>query len=455
MVSKAEKIYVFEEFRLEPDKRALHRVNGSDEQIRLSNRPFQVLLYLLENRERFVGREELLEKFWDGREVYDTALTKAVGAVRKALNEPPENPRFIETRWAEGYRFIGNVEEQPVYLEIERTRKVRLVIEEDSEPAATDDFPQAVSRNNLKVSNLKLQTARARFFTRGRTVAAVCGILALILLFYTLIRPPASALQTKPASFNSIAVLPLKNLSGIADRDIFVDGMTESLISSFSKIKGLKVISRNSSAAFKDKAAPPHEIAERLGVTTYLEGNYRESGDKIRVDVRLVNAEDGEILWDDNYEKSLGDVFAIQDEIARSVTTKLRLKLSSAEEQQIVKRQTSNIEAYQNYVKGRYFWKKKTPEDLETARRFFEKAIALDPDYALAYAGIASYYSTGIWYADFPPAEATKNAQAMAAKVFEIDAQSPEAHNLRAKLAELEWDWETCRHEYEKAIELN
>ncbi|HEY0458589.1 MAG TPA: tetratricopeptide repeat protein [Pyrinomonadaceae bacterium] len=472
MISKAEKIYIFEEFRLEPDKRMLNRVNGSVEQIRLSNLPFQVLLHLIENRDRFVSRNELLDKFWNGRDVYDTALTKAVGAVRKALGEPSENPRFIETRWAEGYRFIGAVEEQPVYMEFERTREVKFVIEEEynAESHETKSVPAALAgglpavdiqeskigiQNKSQISDLKLQTAGSRFFTRRRAAAIVCFISATLIvcgLKYSLTQP----VSTKPAPTNSIAVLPLKNLSGNTERDIFVDGMTESLISSLSKIKGLKVISRNSSFSFKDKPAKPHEISEQLGVATYLEGNFRESGDKIRVEVRLVNAESGEILWSaDDYERRLGDVFEIQDDIARSVATELRLKLTTAEQERVVRRQTNNVEAYQNYVKGRYFWKKKTRDDLEKARRFFNAAIALDPNYALAYAGLADYYISGIWYADFPAEEASNKAEALIAKALELDDQSAEAHRLRAKLAERAWDWETCRREYQKAIEIN
>ncbi|MBS1795266.1 MAG: tetratricopeptide repeat protein [Acidobacteria bacterium] len=439
MTPEAEKIYVFEEFRLEPNKRALFRLNGRAEPIRLANRPFQVFLYLIENRDRFVGRAELLEKFWDGRDVYDTALTKAVGAVRKALGEPPENPRFIETRWAEGYRFIGAVEEQPVYLEIERTREVKVIIEE-SEPAAPAVLPETA--------------APRRSVRRFLTVSA--ALLLIGLAVFVLMRDRAGSFESRAAPLDSIAVLPLKNLSGNPDREIFVDGMTESLISALSKIKGLRVISRNSSFVFKDKNAAPPEIAAQLGVKAYLEGNYRESGDRIRVEVRLVSAATGEILWTgDNDERRPGDIFDIQDDIARSVATRLRLRLNAADEQRVNRRQTNNVEAYQNYVKGRFFWKKKTPEALEKSRRFFEAAIALDPRYALAYAGLAEYYLTGIWYANFRPAEALQNAKKAAAKVSAIDDELPEAHKLKAVIAGLEWDWATCRRELEKAVELD
>lgn len=466
MALETGKNYVFEEFRLETEKRMLIRRGG--EQIRLANRPFQVLFYLIENRDRIVSRNELLEKFWDGREVYDLAVTKCVGAIRKALDEPHENPRFIETRWAGGYRFIGNVEEQPAFrssfVEIEKTREVKLILEESNENGTLSDTEtrgrgdaEKNPSNKLesKISNLKLQTMNRRVAAspRRRVLTIAAGaVLVLAVGAFVLSRYQ----QNKPAPIRSIAVLPFKNLSSNPNGEIFTDGMTESLIGSLSRIEGLKVISRNSVSVFKGKDADPRKIAEKLGIETFIEGNVRENGGRIRVEVRLVNAENGEILWSgDDYDRAVGDVLEIQDEIARSVATRLRLKLTSADEQHLTKRQTNNPEAYQAFVKGRYFWKKKDAENLEKARKFFEEAIRLDPNYALAYAGLADYYLTGIWYADFAPIEATKNAKTAVAKVLEIDDQLPEAHTARARIAETEWDWETYGKELEKALELN
>ncbi|HSK73715.1 MAG TPA: winged helix-turn-helix domain-containing protein [Pyrinomonadaceae bacterium] len=182
------KIYLFEEFRLEPEKRVLIRNDG--EQIRLANRPFQILLYLIENRDRLVKRDELLEKFWDGRDVYDTALTKAVGAIRRGLEENPENPRFIETRWTEGYRFIGKIEEQPAsppsFVEIEKTREVRLVIEdsnENGEPLREKTIPARTTKQLNPNPRFRLKTA----------AAAVGLILVIILSAFVFLRPQQKA----------------------------------------------------------------------------------------------------------------------------------------------------------------------------------------------------------------------------------------------------------------------
>lgn len=272
--------------------------------------------------------------------------------------------------------------------------------------------------------------------------------------FFYFQREQTSANQIAP--LNSIAVLPLKNLTNNADNEAFCDGMTESLISALSKIGGLKVISRGSIFAFKNKDTDPREIARKLGVAAILEGSVRESGEKVRVDVRLVNAADGRILWSgDSYDGARGDVFEIQDDISRRVTTQLRLKLNANDEKRLTKRQTNNIEAYQAYLKGRYFWNKKDKENLPKALEFFQEAIRLDPNYALAHAGLSDYYRAGIWYVPLPPKEATEKAKAAAARALELDSQLSDAHLVRSSAACLEWDWETCRKDLERAVELD
>lgn len=442
--------YVLEEFRLEPEKRVLSR---DGVQVRLANRPFQVLVYLIENYDRLVRRDELLERFWDGRDVYDEALTKCVGAIRKALKEPHENPRFIETRWAEGYRFIGNFEEQsaPSFVEIERTREIKFVLEESN---GNGRKPAAIAGE---------LTGNDRPFRSGIRVimpATVTFVLVLaagaVFLAYQFTGPTTQTVLTNPAPINSIAVLPFKNLTNKPEREIFTDGMTESLIGSLSKIEDLKVISRNSVFAFKGKDADPREVGRQLNVAAILEGSVREDGERIRVEARLVNAETREIIWSsDSYDRSRGDLFEIQDDIARSVAARLRIQLTSDAEQRMTTRHTNNLEAYQAYVKGRHFWKQKTPEGLEKSRQFFDEAIRLDPNYALAYAGLVDYHVSGIWYANFPPQTAHENAKLAAARIFEINDSLPESHSARARLAGAEWDWETHRKEIERTLELN
>lgn len=452
MAVEVSKNYVLEEFQLIPEKRLLSR---EGKQVRLASRPFQVLLYLIENRERIVTRDELLEKFWDGREVYDQALTKCVGAIRKALNDNQEKPRFIETRWAEGYRFIGQIKEELTpfeasFVEIEKFRETKLVIEE------TDENESQAPEKIIPVQTPKQLSSQKQFSWKTAAIAA-CLILAVVLGGFFLLRLNTTNNQNaSSAQFNSVAVLPLKNLSNKPENEIFIDGLTESLISSLSKIEGLKVIARNSVFAFKNKDEDVRKIGQKLGVETVLEGSVRENGDKLRVEVRLVNTADGQVLWSsENYDRALGDIFEIQDDIARTVTTRLRLKLTSADARRLAKRQTNSVEAYQAYVKGRYFWKKKDSEALEKARRFFEEAIKHDPNYALAYTGLADYYYIGIWYAGFPPKEAYKAAKRAALKAVELDPELPQSYASLSHIAVADWNWMSNRKYLERAIELD
>ena len=301
----------------------------------------------------------------------------------------------------------------------------------------------------------------AKFIRRRRAnvAAAAAGVLlsavAVFGFAYVARRAPnlPDAAVPQPAT-RSIAVVPFKNLSGNAEREIFADGLTESLIASLSRVEDLKVISRNSVFAFKGRDVDPRDVGRQLNVATVVEGSVRESSDKLRVEVRLVNAATGEIIWSGNHERSATGVFEIEDDIARSTAAQLRLKLRAGGEQYLTARHTNNIEAYQAYTKGRYFWKKKDPENLEKARRFFEEAIRLDPNYALAYNGLANYYASSIWYGDISVLEAVEKTKAAVRKLVEIAPDSAEAHDGLARVAWFDWDWETYRREAEKAVEL-
>lgn len=441
--------YVLEEFRLEPEKRTLSRGSAP---VRLANRPFQVLVYLIENRDRLVRRDELLGKFWDGREVYDEALTKAVGAIRKALGEPSENPRFIETRWAEGYRFIGNLEETslPSIVEIEKTREVQIVFEEHTELA--DGFSEAVNRESeierkdksripdseLQITNFKSQTqnrVNPELQTNGsekiiktrnskikfRQPAIIFVVFALavgalgVLAFQFYYSPPrANLLQSAP---RSIAVLPFKNLTGDAANDYLSDGITESIINDISRVESLKVISRSSVFQFKNKDASPEEIAGKLNVETMLEGSLRRVGDRVRVEARLVNAKDGSVLWaSDSEEKNIREIFAIQDGIVCGLVNELRVK--SCGEPVASKSRTQNVAAYQAYLKGLAF---RNQMDLPKAVEFFREALRLEPDYASAHEGLATVYALMEMNSQVPPQSVAPLAEFHASRALELD----------------------------------
>jgi TolB-like protein/DNA-binding winged helix-turn-helix (wHTH) protein/Flp pilus assembly protein TadD len=440
-------------FEIEPEKRRLTRVGG--ELVPLAHKPFQVLLYLIENRERVVTRDELLEKFWDGHDVYEEALSKCVGTIRKALSDQLENPRFIETRWAEGYRYIGPLEletaqpELPIQ-EIKQSIRVKVLAETDK---TQDPLPSL--ENQTEIPAQPDSPDQTNFSRRKVIIAVICVALAVCALFF-LWRYRVGSVKNSPEPIRSIAVLPLKNLTGDSEQDYFADGITESLLTKLSKIEGLKVIKLGSMLTYKNKEVDPKTVGQQLDVETVLEGSVRRSGETVRVDVRLVSAKDSSIIWSGDYEHFMRDIFTLQDEIARRTVDELRGKLSKKEEQMLARRYTENVEAYQLYTKGRFFWNKRSSSDFKKAIEYFEQAIALDQNYALAYSGLADCYILQVSNVIDPQRENLQKAKATATKALELDPELSEAHTSLAKLVWLyEWNWTAAETGFKRAIELN
>ena len=296
MEKVADKNFVFAEFNLQAELQTLRREGA---EVHLAKRPFDVLLFLIENRERVVSREELLNRFWDGHEVYDDALRKCVGAIRTALDDLGKSPRFIETRRGSGFRFIGAVSEAPALadrLNPTQSTSYQLQIRKPG-TANKEQWRKASEKKTIRAKNRKLLLA---------VVALV--LISLAALGFFAHRRQVNSVEPKTltevvSARHSIAILPLKNLTGDAANDYLSDGITESLINELSRIESLKVISRSSVFQFKTKKAPPQEIGEKLGVETILEGGLRQSGEQLRVEVRLVNTTDGSVRWASDSEQ--------------------------------------------------------------------------------------------------------------------------------------------------------
>ncbi len=432
--------YFLGEFELEPDSRRLS-VNGNA--IHLTKKPFGVLLYLIENRERMVSRHELLENFWDGHDVYEETLTKCVGAIRKALNDRGENPRFIETHWAEGYRFIGPVEEQlgqpSSSIQIERTRSLHVLIEEDDSDKRLD----------IRQPRGKLIAARRKFWPW--TAAIACLVFGLAGALYLRMR------ATSPSSqIASIAILPLRNLSGNMSEEYFSDGVTESIIAELSQIRELKIVPRTTAFRYKGGDDEPQDIGRRLNVAAVLVGSVRKEGSSVRVAVRLISTDDGRILWsNESRNRGIEDIFAVQDEIAKGVIAKLGYKLNGNKETTLARRNTNDVEAYQLFLKGRFYWNQLTEDSLRRSIEYYNLAINKDPNFALAYTGLADSYI--ILAQDFmPPIEVLPKAKAAAARAIELDPTLADAHiSMGSVKLFLEWDWAGARLEADRAKELD
>jgi serine/threonine-protein kinase len=249
--------------------------------------------------------------------------------------------------------------------------------------------------------------------------------------------PGAAPTVITPGSV-SLAVLPFVNMSADRDNEYFSDGLTEELINVFAKMSGVRVASRTSAFAFKAKDLDVREIGRRLGVTSVLEGSVRKAGTRIRVTAQLISVLDGCHLWSETYDREMADVFLLQDDVSRAIAGALQLRLVG--EETLVKRPTVNSEAYTLYLKGRFFWYKRTPDALRKGVDYFTQAVAVDPGYALAYCGLADSYHILAMYGVMSGHEAYPLAKAMAALALELEPDLPEAHVSGAYVA-LAWDW--------------
>ena len=273
--------------------------------------------------------------------------------------------------------------------------------------------------------------------------------------FVTALAAPDGVARS-PAATRSIAVLPFVNASRDADNEYLSDGITDELIDALAKISGLRVSSRTSVFALKGKPLDVRAVGALLGTSVVLEGTVRKAGDRLRITAQLTSTDDGRLLWSQRYDRQLVDVFAIQDEIAATIVNTLRATMFADVSEHVARRYTENIQAYGLYLKGRYEWNKRTQEGVAAAIHYFERAIAEDPAYAPAYAGLSDSYSLDVDYRSIPVHEAYQRAKDYARKALALDESVPTAHaSLAWALFIYDWQWDEAEREFRRAIELN
>jgi len=253
----------------------------------------------------------------------------------------------------------------------------------------------------------------------------------------------------------SIAILPFVDLSAAKDQEYFCDGLAEEIMSSLARLKGLRVASRNAAFQFKGRNTDILEIGKSLNVQKVLEGSIRKGGNRMRIAVRLINTSDGFLVWADEYERELADIFAIQDDISGAVVTNLQLQLAGACGPGSARHYTENVEAYSHYLRGRFYWNKRTTDSIKRAVRHFEAAIQIDPHYALAYSGLADAHIVLCLYGRVAPAEGMPRAIEAAQRALQIDEWLPEAHiSLGCAKAIYQWNWHEAEQAFMRGIEL-
>jgi TolB-like protein/Tfp pilus assembly protein PilF len=302
-----------------------------------------------------------------------------------------------------------------------------------------------------KFETVRKLRARLRWAAMTAAVLTLAAIGAGIVMFSL-----DHVRSTLAAPEKSIAVLPFENRSEDKANAYFADGIQDEILTRLSKIADLKVISRTSTQQFQSKPANLSEIAKQLGVANILEGSVQRSADQVRVNVQLIKAATDAHLWADTFDRKLTDIFAVESDIATTIAETLQAKLTGAEKTAIAKRPTANTEAYELYLKGRFFWNKRTAADLRTAIEYFNQALGKDPSYALAYVGLADSYLLLPRFGAASPADSFPQAKAAAKKALELDDTLAEAHtSLAIVLALYDFDLEHSLKELERAIQLN
>src|ERR1700722_17301455 len=405
--------------------------------IRLQEQPFQLLVMLLQKPGEVVTREELRSRLWPQTIVdFDHGLNKAISKIREVLGDSSEHPRFVETVARRGYRFLADVA-------VIRDGRAYTGTREPAYAGPPITLPSLESTGDIGGQHNLVR----KLFGLGVAVAIAA---AAAWAFY--LRAPFSP------EFHSLAVLPLENLSGDPSQDYFADGMTDELITRLAQISTLRVISRTSVMTYKNVHRPLAEIARDLNVDAVVEGSVSRAGGRVRVTAQLIDARNEKHIWAASYDEDIRDTLVLQSRVTRAIAEKIRATVNPQEQLTLAKSRTVDPDAYEAYLKGRYFWNKRTGEGLRTAIDYFRRAITIDPGYAEEYAGLAdSYAVAGDWkYGVLPPLDAFSKATAAAAKAFALDASLGEAHASLAYALDLYgWDWDGAETEYKQAIQLN
>ncbi len=425
--------------------------------IKLQEQPCRILAILLERHGEVVTREELRKWLWsdDTFVDFDHSLNTAIMRLREVLSDSSDNPLFIETLPRHGYRFIAPIQEL-----------------DGSEPEKSEEtHSHATPESSLRVPEsgpaMQLSAGQATPHLGSRPIASrlaiIIGSLLTVLVIVLIgVRLPlawhGSGASSQPNQIKSLVVLPFDNLSGDKDQQYFTDGMTDELIAHLAKIRSLRVISRTSSMEYKDTHKPLSQIARDLNVDAVVEGTVLRSGNQVRITAELVQVATDRHLWAETYESQLGDVLGLQGRVASAIVNEIRVNLTPEEQQRLASTRSVSGESYENYLKGRYYWNKRSQEGLTKAIDYFQLAIEKDPNYALAYAGLADCYSIigSAIVGTVPSQDVAPKAKAAALKALQLDDTLAEAQTSLATVRfNYDWDWAGAASGFQRSIELN
>jgi len=418
---------------LELDLRRYELRRGSSV-LKLEKIPMELLILLVERRDQLVVREEIIARLWGKDFFLDTeqGINTAIRKIRLTLGDDPNEPRFLQTVVGKGYRFVG---------------AITIVGAAPALPRVTAPVPATEEE--------RTQLSGSKPVPRRKLIASFAGFIVLGASIIAFRYFDLSRWLPRPR-VHSIAVLPLKNLSGNPADQYFADGMTDELITNLAKISALRVSSYTSVSQYKTTSKPLPQIAQELQVDGIVEGSVLRSGDQVRITAQLIYAPRDQHLWAEEYQRYLRDVLYLQREVARDIAEQVRVTLTANERTRLATAGAVDPVAYESYLRGRSFWNQRSEASLLKAIDQFNKAIEVDPGYAAAYSGLADCYTTLGYLSYLDPLDAFPRARDAAGKALELDPSLAEAH---ASLAYYNlyhaWNWTESENEFKKAIELN
>jgi len=424
-----DRIYRFAEFELNVAEGELRTPSSV---VRLQQKPLLLLISLLDHPQRVVSRDQLRQTLWGSATFvdYEQGINVAIKKVRDALGDSVENPRLVETLAKKGYRFLLPVE----------------VVGGENHQGT-----HSATQNGLGAAGANMPDKRERYLRWGWILA---GVAAAVLATVGIWLFRVEAKSHDATKMNSLAVLPLRDLSPDPGQEYLADGITEELITSLAQALPLRVISRTSVMRYKQTSEPITQIANELGVDAIVEGAVTREQSRVTVTVQLIDATKDRHLWAQTYDRNLGDFLGLEAELSHEIARQVGNNLSSRPQISVNSRAVSP-EVYELYLKGRYFWNKRTDQGMRKAAEYFQQAINQDPNYAQAYVGLADCYQFSE-PPTLPPESLALKTKQMAKRALELDESLGEAHATLGLISEnFDWDWDGAEKEYKRAIELN
>ncbi len=426
------------------------------ERLPVEPKAFKVLLHLLRHPGQLISKDELLDAVWGETAVSENSLTRSIALLRRLLGDDTHVPRYIETVATVGYRFVCPVEVKELSRDQQNGEDQTAAANGGEMKAATGSGGTSVIATGTAESGKGLVRSAMRMKWIAWGGALLLGSLAFFWMNIFGVRDRILRQVLPAPRIESIAVLPLDSLSNDPNQEYFADGMTDALLTDLGKIKALRVISRRSITRYKGSKLSLPDIARQLNVDAIVEGTVQRSGDKVRITAQLIQAKTDRNLWAESYDRDFRDVLSLQGEMAQDIVREIEVRISAEETHRLTGGRAVNPEAYEAYLKGRFQYYSISKQGLDEAERYFQLALEKDPNYALAYAGLADVWTLRTDSGHAPPSETMPKAESALLKALQLDPNLSEAHISLANIDALhKRDWISAEKEFRRGIELN